>query len=282
MRKNRKYLVLSALFCMLFIVSCTPSEQVIQTAIAQTELAKPTDAYLPPTETVIPSPTVTFTPTVTETPTPTPTSTPTVTPTPDLRIVDTDPQKLLCKDGDFPKEGYYYLPEGGMNITTNGEVLSGILGWGVEEGRGYLVNTGRVTSWLAVRLRNTKSVEMPQVVVCDVTMFLTTDGAKLALRKYNDAEVDYRYDWQYIQYPMNLGDENIVLVLYKPNSTGDMQTIYQIVFTYRNILTKITGYALKKDVVPHVFLEELARKMLERIHQEPLVNPEDAIIAVKK
>jgi hypothetical protein len=90
------YSALSVLFCMLFIVSCTPSEQVIQTAIAQTELARPTDTYLPPTETVIPSPTITFTPTVTETPTPTSTSTP--TPTPDLRIVDTDPQKMLCND----------------------------------------------------------------------------------------------------------------------------------------------------------------------------------------
>ncbi len=84
-------------FCLLLVAlilaACTPSEAVIQTAIAETEASKPTSTMIP-TETVIPTvtstltktstPTRTATPTKTATRTALPTSTPTVTNTPPL------------------------------------------------------------------------------------------------------------------------------------------------------------------------------------------------------
>jgi hypothetical protein len=96
--RSLSHLTFFSLVILLFgLTSCAPSETAIQTAIAQTALAKPTDTPLPtatatttasstPTNTPIPTatikPTITPRPTKTPTETPFPTATPTFTPTP--------------------------------------------------------------------------------------------------------------------------------------------------------------------------------------------------------
>jgi hypothetical protein len=60
----------------IFLVGCAPSESVIQTARAETEVAKPTETFTP-------QPTSTYTQTPTEPPTNTPTEIPTATPFPE-------------------------------------------------------------------------------------------------------------------------------------------------------------------------------------------------------
>lgn len=75
----------SVVIIMLILSGCAtaPSETVIQTAIAMTQLANPTSTSSPmPSDTPTTTPLPTSTPTLTKTPTQTPTNTPTVTDTP--------------------------------------------------------------------------------------------------------------------------------------------------------------------------------------------------------
>ena len=86
----------------LFFVACGPKkEELIQTAIAETQLANPTSTMTPtltPTHTT----TQTSTPTLTLTPTLTPTDTHTPTPTPDLQVIILEPREFLLETRDLP------------------------------------------------------------------------------------------------------------------------------------------------------------------------------------
>jgi len=87
----------------LALAACTPSAEAIQTAIAQTESARPTAIPSPPPS-VTPAPAATFspslTPTLTETPTPSETST--ITPTPSVTLPPGE--ALDCIPKDSPRE----------------------------------------------------------------------------------------------------------------------------------------------------------------------------------
>lgn len=76
------------------LTACSPatsSTNVIQTAIAQTRAAQPTNTILPPTQTFTP------TPTLTNTPQPTSTSTSTLIPLSEINL-----EPLLIQQGDLP------------------------------------------------------------------------------------------------------------------------------------------------------------------------------------
>jgi len=92
-------------------VSCSPSEDSINTAIAQTQAANPTETPAP-TDTLDPTQTYTSTSLPTDTPTPSDTPSPTLTPTPtpDLRIIAESSDKLLLQANDLSQDAkYYYL-----------------------------------------------------------------------------------------------------------------------------------------------------------------------------
>jgi len=65
----------------LILIACGPSDEAIQTALAETETAKPTETVTPS-----PSPTNTVTPSPTNTPTETPTVTSSLTSTPEVPL----------------------------------------------------------------------------------------------------------------------------------------------------------------------------------------------------
>jgi hypothetical protein len=245
------------------LFGCSPSAQLVQTAIAQTAESKPTS-------------TIEIISSSTPEPTRTPTEEPTVAPTPDLRIIDTDPQKLLCQKEDLPKEGKYYIPDSTwMSINTNEEVISNR---GVEEGRQYVTDTGRVTGWWADRLRGTRAVILPDEIMCGVYMFKTNEGALKALNTYNSLETDHDNNWKYLPDSKTLGVENNIIVLYKTDSGGDKNTSYDLEFVYKNMMGQVFAYSKKDtDISPEV-IEEIAAKMLAKLKAEPLVNPEDAVL----
>jgi hypothetical protein len=252
------------IFSLLFLVSCTaqPSENQIQTAIALTQVSIPTEI---PTQTL----TSTTTPTETASPTvaPTETSTPTSSPTPDLRVIKADPQKFLLKKDDLPVEGKYYIPNSGwMSIHTNEEVISG---WTVEEGRNYVIKTGREIGWWVAFLRGTRAVAMPEQIFCQAVRFKTSDGAMLTITELSSNKNKRTENLKNLDIEMDLGDHNEVYLYKEITSGGDYYINYSIEFVYRNYFASVEGYGLEKDV-SHEFLEGLARKVLEKLEAAEL------------
>lgn len=256
----------------LLFSACGPSPEQVQIAIAETLTAQPTYTF-----TFLPSPTLTGTPTPTATITPTlttvPTDTPTPTPTPDIRIIDVDPQKFLLKASELPEEGKYYLPGSDwMSINTNEEIISLR---GVEEGRDYVIRTGRVTGWWVEYLRGTRAVEMPEDVYVFVAQYKTAEGAQLALLKYNNVETNTKYRWRYETVDRGLGDKYIVTVYDKITSGGDKDVSYLFEFTYRNYLVEIGLFDLEK-YISHDFALLLGEKVLNKLEAAELVFPPTA------
>jgi len=245
--------------------SAQPSENQIQTAIAQTQAANPTA-----TVTATNVPTLTATPTETATPTLVPTDTPTPTATPDLRIITMDPQKFLLTKSDLPKEGLYFVPnERWMSISTNEEIISG---WTVEEGRDYVITTGREIGWWVAFARGTRAVAMPEEIYCQVVRYKTKEGALLSLTKYGVENRDTSGLLKIVETEMDLGDFNVSYITKKITSGGDYQVAYDIYFSYHNFIVNVEGYGLEKDV-SHEFIEDLARKVLAKLEAANLEEP---------
>jgi len=254
-------------FLSLFVlVSCSPqpTENQIQTAIALTQVSIPNE-IVTPTETFTPTvkPTETFTPTLE----PTETSTPTASPTPDLRVIKADPQKFLCKKDDLPVEGKYYIPNSSwMSIHTNEEVVSG---WTVEEGRNYVIKTGREIGWWVAFLRGTRTVAMPEQIFCQAVRYKTAEGAMLTITELSSNKNERSENLKNLEIEMDLGDYNEVYLYKEITSGGDYYVRYSIEFVYKNYFSSVEGYGLEKDV-SHEFLEELARKILEKLEASEL------------
>jgi len=249
-------------------VACTPSEAKIMTAIAQTEAANPTA-----TNTITPDPTATQTPsaapTINPTNTTTPTETPTPSSTPDLRIIEMEPRHFQLEVEDLPKEGRYYMPSGWMSPHLNSEVISG---WGIEEGKAYLAETGRITGYWSEFYRGTNTVVMPQYAYCGVIQYKTAEGARLTIEKYSllaggtrassleftDAKVD-----------MILGDHNESIYATVTLPGGEVAKVYYVNFAYRNYGVECWGDGLETDV-SHEFVENMARAVLAKLEAAPL------------
>jgi hypothetical protein len=188
-----KKILICTILISVFISSCSQgevSESDIQTAIALTQ------AVITNTITPLPISTSTFTPTLaptdtptqTSTPTKTPKNTPTLTPTPDLRVIDGDPMDFLLQKIDLPPEAKYYLPDSSwISPHRNSEIISA---WGVEEGRKYLEETGRIDGWWVIYLRGTITVTAPEQIYDNVVKYATAEGAQLVVKKYGDRRVE--------------------------------------------------------------------------------------------
>ncbi len=266
--------LVSLLVAAILLSACGPSPAQIEAAIAQTQTAAPTLTY-----TFIPSPTKTETPTpsptstLTLTPTATSTNTPTPTPTTDVRVISNDPEKFLLNASEMPEDGKYYIPGSDwMSINTNEEVISGR---GVEEGRDYVISTGRITGWWVEFLRGSRAVQMPKNVYILVAKYRTAQGAQLALTKFNDAETNTKNGFKYKTIDKGLGDKYLATISEKITSGGDKQIYYMFEFTYRNYLVQIGLIDLEK-YVSHDFALLIGKKVLNKLEAAPLDYPPTA------
>lgn len=206
-----KGIVLLGIFIFaLFVVSCSPSESSINTALAQTLAANPTNTLVP-TDTLEPSPTFISTATPTDTPTPSSTPSPTLTPTPtpDIRIIAETSDKFLIQASDLPKEAKYYLPDSSwISPHHNSEIISG---WGREEGLDYLEKSGRVDGWLANYVRGTRTVRAPEQLYHNIIQYKSAEGAQYTVKEFN-LSTRSDNDWNEIDEEVKLGELSLALI----------------------------------------------------------------------
>lgn len=256
----------------LILVACSPSPSntSIETAIAQTEGARPkaTDTMIP-TNTPEPSPTNTEIPTLTPTFTPEPSSTPTTTPspTPDLRVIDADPKNFLLERDDLPEDARYFLPNAGwISPHRNSEVVSG---WGVDEGRDYLAKTGRVDGWVVSYKRGTITVIAPEEIYNNIVMYRSIEGAQLIMTEYSQCRGSRDSDYTLLETDLQIGDMTNVCTDKEMQSTGDNRVWIRIEFSYRNYWNAIVGWGWEKEVQLE-YVAEVARTLLEKLEAAPL------------
>lgn len=257
----KKFIPAIILFSVL-LSACAPSEQSIQTAIAQTQVNQAAQTATLEKSILLSQ---TPTPAVTNTPTPT------ITPTPDIQIIDTDPQKMLCLVEDMPKDGSYFLPREWMGINTNTEVIGAR---GKEEGNEYVNKTGRVTGWWAVYQLSNRSKLLPYQIMCGTYLFKTNAGSDLAQDLYNDPAYNQKeVNWIKVDTLLNIGDKSAIYINRKIDNAGRMNTMYQLNYSYRNMNGTVVIYGFKEEEVSIEIAKEIAQKMMDRIKQLPLVDP---------
>jgi hypothetical protein len=256
----------------IFLVGCsnTPSESAVQTAIALTQASNPTPTVTI-TETPIPTntplPTNTPTPTNTQTPLPTDTPTNTPSPTPDLRVIDADPYTFLLKPEDLPADAQYYLPDSSwISPHRNYEVVGS---WGVDEGRTYLEETGRVDGWWVYYNRGSTTVIAPQEISDNPVLFQTTAGAQLLVTKYGNCADYLDDDFTPIESDLQIGDVTGVCIWRKMQSSGENRVQILIEFSYRNVTHAVSGWGWEKEVRLD-YIAAVARTLLAKLEAMPL------------
>jgi len=254
----------------------TPSEAVIQTAIAQTQAANPTSTNTTePRNTLTPTATPTENPTATPPDTPTPTDTPTVTPsptpTPDLRIIKEDPEHFLLLPEDLPKETYFHIPGTGYKSPhRNAEIISG---WGREKGLEYLERTGRIDGWWVVYQRGTDSVRAPEEVYHNIIMYGSIEGAQITVMEYNLLVSDWRdSDWVEADQEIIVGDTNVLMVKKIMQPSGKNRISFRFESSYRNYVSVIEIWGWEDDVT-YEFLENASKAVIAKLEAAPLHEP---------
>jgi hypothetical protein len=261
---------LLGLIVSLLIVSCSPSESSIGTAIAQTQAANPTST---PEPTVTPQPTSTSTATSlpTDTPTPTPTSTPTPTasPTPDLRIIADTSDNFMLQADDLPPDGKYFLPNSQwISPHHNSEIVSA---WGREDGLAYLEETGRIDGWWVYYARGTRTVRAPEEIFHNIIQYESHDGARVAV-------VDYNYvaqgdsEWDLINSDIDLGDVSVALISKEMQSNGKFWVWITIDTSFRNYVSRISGSGWEDDVSLD-YVIQIAQIALTKLENAELSEP---------
>jgi len=223
----------------LILVACSPSESVIQKAIAKTQTAASTN---------VPS---------TETPTITP------SPTPDLRVIKVDPKEFLLSKDDLPIEAKYYLPnQYWISPHRNVEILQDM---GAEDGGKYINATGRIDGWWADYMRGSSKVVAPKEVYNNVIMYQTAAGAQLFITKYGDLNLADGY--AEVENASRIGEVSRTYILKKGNTT-----YYLLDFAYRNYVHRIQAYGLESEVKPE-FVMKIAKILLSKLETAPLSAP---------
>ena len=233
----------------ILLASCSPSQSMLQTAIAQTIEAVPTNTPIPPT--------LTLTPTSTSTATITP------SPTPDIRIYKVDPKDLLLSLSDLPTKGYYFLPnEYWTSPQRNSEILSG---WGAEEGGKYINDIGRIDGWWVDYRRGSSKFVGPLEIYNSVVMCQTNSGAYISITKYADHGIP---EFTEVIDPPLVGDISRAFYLKKGNSIE-----YTLDFAYRNYRISIDLYGLESQVTLK-FATDLANIIIEKLETALLTLPD--------
>ena len=256
-----KPVMVFALGLALIASACAPSPEIVATAMAQTETALPTA-----TLTLTPSPTHTLT--LTPKP-PTSTAAETPTSTPDLRIITANPEELACTKRELPDGGSYALrfspsfPNHVTHYTNDKVVISSTSRNDLEE---YVMETRRIDGWWVDFEKLNANTAGYSFLRCITNKHETAEGARLAVTKYNHAEIYSVYGYELIENPeRSIGDISVAV----SKTQLAEWTSYEVYFAYRNYQVTIIGdgSANMDD------LYYIAEAMLEKLKNAPLGAP---------
>jgi hypothetical protein len=228
--------ILSFFFIAFLLFACAPPEQVEPTT---TEPARPalTSIGAPPTETQAP----------TATATPIPTS------TPDLSTITVDPKNFLLEFEDLPIVGKYYLPKDGLSPYRNSEIIQRL---GTEKGEKYIQVTGRLDGWIVTYERGVRIQTIPQVIIDNISMFQTIEGAQLSIN--NDVGT-LSSNYKEIVLPGTLGDFSRGFSYSRNNLVN-----YVYFFSYKNYV-HILEFRGTENEVTLGFVDDIANKLLDKL-----------------
>lgn len=233
----------------MLLSACGLSEAEIQEAIAKTQtaediLATKTAATIAPTI----EPTQVIEPTV----------------IPESWVIDGDLRDYMLTEEDIVKAGYdfhvtsfeFWKPYAEYE-TTNEELIESD---DFDEFNEAKFKLGRITSWFRQFVEFNKDSDGNILtettrVTCEITSFLTAEGAKLAVERYNTAE---KLSIRLSNKKIELGDSN---VLYQSGVLNGIE------FSYRNVVVEIKYTGQANLDIP----EQLARIVLEKLQAAPLV-----------
>jgi len=220
----------------------------VQTAIAETQQV---------------SPTKTVEPAVAATPEPTMTAIP--SPTADLQVFDIDPSRLLLQKSEIPVDGQYYIPHSSWTSPhRNSEIISGM---GVEAGRDYLAETGRVDGWWQIYKRGTSRVQAPEEIYNNPVLYRDAQGAMLLLTKYSQC-LEFGSGFSQYETDIVIGDGSIICFDQEMEPSGPRRSI-RIEFVRRNVYQALQFWGWEHEV-QFEFAIETAQNLLLRMDQIPL------------
>lgn len=258
----KKFLII-VFFITLSLSSCQNQNDIIATAIMETQTSIAMNAS--PTPTIVPS----------KTPTPTREPLPTITPAPtkDIRTIN-DESKILLLSRDelnaladnLPVKPYYYIPDPSWSGPhTNSEVIGFN---GQDKGNNFVLETGRIEGYYAMYYTDSNRTIAPKAISMYVETFDSIEGAK-KVEFYNFHSDDDYYE---IDREFNLdGVSYLTLYAYKEMlSSGKYAAAYEIYFIYRNVGVTIEGYdeqieTFTEEHFNFDFVELVASASLEKI-----------------
>jgi hypothetical protein len=226
----KKIIVL--LFVLVLIAGCAPVAEAIQAAAVQTKTAEPT-----------------------------------ITPTPDVRVIKGDPFDYLLKREDLPKEGKYYVPDGGMAGRTNEEMIADMT---VEVGRKYVLDTGRIMGWFVYFYRGSQASQSPQEVYCSVEFYKTSSGALYAGKNYIPDIDKNRFELKIVNESASFGDSSYSYEIF--DTETQRVSTRGILFVYKNVWIWVYGRGTDSDS-SWEFIESLANIELAKLQAAPLTTP---------
>lgn len=245
---------------LLTALGCAPSESAVQTALAETQAALPTE-----TPTLAPTATATQLPTATNTPEPTETPTATPTATPDTRVITMDSRDFLMSKDDIPPEGKYILPNSAwISVLSNDDIIRS---WGREEGLEYLDKTGRIYGWAVYYYRTSKTVRAPEEIWHNVIQYKTAEGAQLTVGEFSTAKRVPEYKIVEENYP--LGDMSVIMIVKTLQDNGEYRITYRIETAYKNYVSIVGAWGWEKEYDLD-FVIGLAETMLAKLQSAPL------------
>jgi hypothetical protein len=239
---NKKCAAILVCFAIILPASCAPSQQAIQTAIAQTQAANPTS---------------------TSTPLP-PTKTPTFTPSPTLDLVSIQFRLkdflLVQSDLSFDQD-YHSLTLYSVKQVPNKDV---------HKDPNYATETGRIDGWVAVYKQGSAYLLAPMEIYNEISLFETTEGAQLSIAKYsNYITIELMYTEEIN--PPKIGDLTRSFY-YTSDASGRHELGYLITFSYKNIVQLVQAWGDYYGVEPEK-IRNIARGILSRLQAFPLFNP---------
>lgn len=257
-----KKLILVCLVALVLLAAlgCAPSESAVQTALAKTQAALPTE-----TPTLAPTATATQLPTATNTlePTETPTATPTATP--DTRVITMDSRDFLMTKDDIPPEGQYILPNSGwISVLSNDDIIRA---WGREKGLEYLDKSGRIFGWSVDYYRTSKTVRAPEQIWHNVIQYKTAEGAIYIIDE--NSTVEHLDGFSVYDENYALGDKTKIYQVKQLQSNGEYRKYNVCETAYRNYVSIVGGWGWEKEYDLD-FVIGLAETMLAKLQSAPL------------
>lgn len=196
------------------------------------------------------------------------TETPTPSPTPDLRIIDVNTGveilKFCLDETDIKNAGFDWIGPAEYkrlslrNSTENDYFLDSVQFRNAAEATEFLERTGRIISWSQLFMDEKNDGSASPAVDCEITLFKTATGAKIAAQNYNMAET-IKAIWKYYPRKMDLSDVNVIY--------GEVGRAIVIEFTYRNAVVKIYDHTGNPELT-----EKFARIVLDKLQTAPLIE----------